>query len=79
MSKDISNEDLSRRMTVPGQNSMYFNAMLAHGGNESLPGSCVNLRSSPVVQGVAPEPMSIYTVYVRYKDYARARQLVLEV
>ena len=39
--------------------------------------SHVTLKSSPVMHGDASEPVFIYTVYVRHKDHARARQLVL--
>jgi hypothetical protein len=77
MYQDTANEDLSRIKTMPGQNSIYFNAMLAHGRNGSFPGSYVYLRFNPVMHGIAPEPVFIYTVYVKSKDFARARQLVL--
>jgi hypothetical protein len=77
MYKNTSNEDLSRIKTIPGQNSIYFNAMLARGGTGSRWDSHTNLRSTPVRYGVAPEPVFIYTIYVRRKDYAHARELVL--
>ncbi len=77
LATDTSAEEISRIKTLLAHNSIKFEVMIARGGTGSRYESHTNLRSSPVMHGIAPEPVFIYTVYVKHKDYARARQLVL--
>ncbi len=77
LATDTSAEEISRIKTILGQNGIKFEVMIARGRSGSRYESHTNLRSSPVMYGVAPESMFIYTVYVRRKDFGRARQLVL--
>jgi hypothetical protein len=74
---DTSAEETSRIKSILVQNNLKFEVMIARGRTGSDRGSHTYLKSSPVVYGIAPEPVFNYSVYVKRKDYARARKLVL--
>ena len=77
LATDTSAEEISRIKTVLGQNNIKLEVWTSRGRTGSERDSHIYLKSMPVMNGIAPEPVFIYTVYVRRKDYARARQLVL--
>jgi hypothetical protein len=77
LATDASAEEIGRIKTILVQNKLKFEVMIARGRTGSRWESHTNLRSTPVMYGVAPEPVFINSVYVRHKDYARARELVL--
>jgi len=79
LATDTSAEEIGGIKTILAQNNLKFEVTTARGGTGSRWDSHTNLRSNPVMHGIAPEPVFIYTVYVRRKDYVRASQMVLGV
>ena len=77
LATDTSAEEISRIKTILAKNSFKFEVWTSRGRTGSDRDSHTYLRSNPVMHGIAPEPVFIYTIYVRCKDYARAKQLVL--
>jgi len=77
LATDTSAEEIGRIKTILVKNNLKFEVMIARGRTGAMRDNHVYLKSSPVMYGIAPEPVFIYTVYVRRKDYARAKQLVL--
>lgn len=76
LATDTSAEEISRIKTVLGQNDIKFEIWTTRGRTGSAHDSITYLKSAPVMYGLAPEPVFIYSVYVKRKDYARARKLV---
>jgi hypothetical protein len=76
LATDTSAEEIGRIKTVLGQNNIKFEIWTSRGRTGSEHDSVTDLKSAPVVHGLAPEPLFIYSVYVKRKDFARARQLV---
>ena len=79
LATDTSAEEIGRIKTILVQNKLKLEVWTSRGRTGSERDSHTYLRSNPVMYGIAPEPVFIYTIYVRRKDYARARQLVLGV
>jgi hypothetical protein len=77
LATDTSAEEIGRIKTILAQNNLKFEVWMSRGRTGSERDSHVYLKSMPVMNGIAPEPVFIYTIYVRRKDYAHARELVL--
>ena len=77
LATDTSAKEIGRIKTILVKNNLKFEVWTTRGRTGSDRDSHTYLKSNPVMHGIAPEPVFIYSVYVKYKDYARARQLVL--
>jgi len=76
LATDTSAEEISRIKSILVQNKIRFEIWTTRGRTGSDHDSHVYLKSNPVIHNLAPEPIFIYSVYVKHKDFARARQLV---
>ena len=76
LATDTSAEEISRIKYILDENKIKFEIWTTRGRTGSERDSHVCLKSTPVIHNIAPEPMFIYSVYVKRKDFARARQLV---
>ncbi len=78
LATDTSAEEISRIKTILEQHSIKYEVWTSKGRTGSDRDSLTHLKSNPVMYGVSPEPVFIYSVYVKRKDFDRARKLVLE-
>ena len=78
LATDNSAEEISRIKTILNKNNIKFEVWTSRRRVGSELYSRISISSIPVFHGLAPEPMFIYSVFVKRKDFARARQLVLE-
>jgi hypothetical protein len=77
LATDTSAEEISRIKTILAQYEIKFEVWTTRGRTGSDRDSITHLKSNPVMYEISPEPLFIYSDYVKHKDYARARKLVL--
>jgi len=76
LATDTSAEENSRIKTILEQNDIKFEVNITHTKMRSYAESQVKLGGTPVMHGVAPQPIVIYSIYVKRQDFARAKKLV---
>jgi len=76
LATDTSAEEFSRIKSILVQNKIKYEITTIRGRTGSDRDAHTNLRSNPVAYNMVRDPMFIYSVYVKHKDFALARQLV---